>query len=162
MSVAIGDERPFAVTPDELYALFVDRAFQEARSAHLGTLSRSCTVEARGDEVVVVLDEVRDTGWKPHLFESRRTTVWDESRRHARWTLTQTGGPGDASASGTVTLLDDPGGCRRRLEGTLEVRVRFLGRMIEGVARRALRGEHDKEAAFIRSAIAERFGIDPR
>ncbi|MFK7986698.1 MAG: DUF2505 domain-containing protein [Sandaracinaceae bacterium] len=158
MSVRIADERVFAVSPDELFALFVDPSFQRARSAHLGTLSRTCNVETRGDEVRVVLDEVRDTGWKPHLFQSRRTIVWDRSRRRAEWTLEQTGGPGDASASGTLTLLEDPSGCRRRLEGALEVRVRFLGRMIEGVARRALRGEHDREASFIRRALAERYG----
>lgn len=151
------DERAFEVPPDALFALLTDPAFQEARSRHLGTLRARCTREDDGDAVVMILDEVRATGWEPHRFESRRTTRWDPIARTATWTLAQTGGPGDTAAEGRVTIREDgPGRCRLVLEGTLRVRVPVIGSMIERVAARAFRGERAEEGRFITRALAGR------
>ena len=73
--------------------------------------------------------------------------------RRARWTLERVAGPGDASAEGEIVIEPDGSGARLRLTGTLEVRVRVLGPMIERLARRALRAEREREAAFLRAAL---------
>ena len=148
MAVRLHDERRYAVTPARLAAMWRDPAFQEARSAHLGTLAARCAVE--GD--TVVLEETRDTGWPPHLYVTRMTTRWEGLR--ARWTIERLAGPGDARATGSLEIRPAPAGASLTLEGTLEVRVPILGGLIERLARRALVGERDREAAFVAVWIA--------
>ncbi|MCB9594294.1 MAG: DUF2505 family protein [Sandaracinaceae bacterium] len=143
MSARLHDERRFDVPPERLVALWKDGDFQLARSAHLGTLEARCAVD--GD--TVVLEETRDTGWKPHVYVTRLTTRWEGLR--AEWTLERLAGPGEASASGTVVVSPAASGSRFVFDGTLEVRVPVLGRLIERVARRALIAEKDREAAFV-------------
>lgn len=149
MTIRLHDERRYPLAPDALVALWKDPAFQEARSAHLGTLAARCIVEAD----VVVLEETRDTGWRPHVYVTRLTTRW--AGRRATWTLERLAGPGDARAEGTVEVRE---GAERAtavlvLDGRLEVRVPLLGPMIERLARRGLVAEKDREAAFVRDWI---------
>ena len=152
MTARLHDERAFDASAEALFALLTDPEFQRERSRHLGTLEARC--ERRDDPLVLVLDEVRDTGWRPHLFESRHTTRWDAATRTAEWELRQTGGPGDARASGTLRIVDaGPSRCRLVLDGRLEVRVRLLGPMIERLAVPAFRAERKMEAAFVAEAL---------
>lgn len=154
MTARLRDERSFDTSAQTLFALWTDPAFQEARSKHLGTLEARCRRRAEGGRVVVELDEVRDTGWRPHLFESRHTVRWDPETLTGRWTLVQTGGPGDAGAEGRIEIRDEgPARCRLVLEGTLTIRVPLLGAMIERLAVRALRAEREKEARFVAARL---------
>lgn len=150
MAVRLHDERRYAIAPARLAAIWRDPAFQEARSAHLGTLAARCIVE--GDDVV--LEETRDTGWPPHVYVTRLTTRWDGLC--ARWTLERLAGPGDAHASGSLVIRPAAEGASLTLEGTLEVRVPVLSRLIERLARRALVAERDREARFVEAWIATR------
>lgn len=155
MAVRLHDERSFAAPARALFALWTDPAFQRARSRHLGTLEARC--ERREDPLILVLDEVRDTGWPPHLFESRHTQRWDAESMTARWELRQTGGPGEARAEGTLAIVADGADrCRLVLDGTLSVRVRWLGPMIERLAVPAFRAERKKEAAFVAETLFNR------
>lgn len=156
VTVRLRDERSFDASAARLFALLTDPRFQEARSAHLGTLEARARRWREGGALVVALDEVRDTGWRPHLFESRHTVRWDPAARTGRWTLVQTGGPGEAGAAGRIAIRDEgPGRCRLALEGTLHVRVPVLGPMIERIAARALRAERAKEARFVAARLAD-------
>jgi len=146
--IRLEDTRRFDAPPEALLALLMDPRFQERRSAHLGTAAARCT--RRGD--ALVLEETRDTGFG-EPWRSRLTTRWDVATRRARWTLERVAGPGDASAEGDLAIEPDGSGSRLRLTGTLEVRVRVLGPMIERLARRALRAEREREAAFLRAAL---------
>lgn len=147
MTIRLHDERRYPLAPDALVALWKDPAFQEARSAHLGTLAARCTVD--GD--VVVLEETRDTGWRPHVYVTRLTTRWDGDR--ASWTLERLAGPGEARAEGTVEIRGADQGAVFALEGTLEVRAAVLGPMIERLARRGLIAEKAREERFVREWI---------
>lgn len=151
--IRLEDERRFDCAPAALLALYMDPAFQERRSVHLGALEARCA--RRGD--VLSLEETRDTGWAPHVWRSRMTTRWDVERLAARWTLERLEGPGDASAEGELSIAArGEGACLLRLTGTLRVRVPLLGGMIERLARRALVAERGREAAFVRAALRER------
>ncbi len=144
MTIRLHDEQRYPCAPADLAALWQDPAFQEAMSADLGTLERSCT----GEDGAVVLVEKRDTGWRPHVYVTRLVTRWDGL--DARWTLTRLAGPGDASAEGTLAIRADGAGARFVLEGLLTVRVPLLGPAIERLARRALTASRRREAAFAR------------
>lgn len=143
MTTRLHDVRRYALDADALVELYKDPEFQLARSRALGTLEATCTRE--GD--VVVLEETRDTGFKPHLYVTRLTTHWDG--RRATWELARVSGPGDAAAQGTIVVEPRGRGSTLVLDGTLEVRVPLLGRMIERLARRGLTSEKDVEAKFI-------------
>ncbi|MCA9605617.1 MAG: DUF2505 family protein [Myxococcales bacterium] len=147
MTIRLHDERRYPLARDALVALWKDPVFQEARSRHLGTLDVKCVVD--GD--VVVLEETRDTGWRPHVYVTRLTTRWDG--HGATWTLERLAGPGEASAAGTIEVRSARAACTFVLEGTLEVRVPVLGRMIERLARRGLVVEKDREERFVRDWI---------
>jgi len=143
VTTRLHDVRRYPIDADGLVALYKNPEFQLARSRALGTLEATCTRE--GD--VVVLEETRDTGWKPHVYVTRLTTRWDG--RRATWTLERVSGPGDAAAEGTLVVEPRGTGSTLTLDGTLEVRVPVLGRMIERLARRGLTAEKDVEAKFI-------------
>jgi len=143
VTTRLHDVRRYELDADRLVALYKDPEFQLARSRALGTLEATC--EREGD--VVVLEETRDTGFKPHLYVTRLTTRWDG--RRATWELTRVSGPGDAAAEGTLLVEPRGKGSTLTLEGTLEVRVPLLGRMIERLARRGLTAEKDVEAKFV-------------
>lgn len=148
MATRLHDERRFEVDPDELVGLWKTPAFQLARSRALGTLEATCVCE--GDTVIV--EETRDTGWKPHLYETRLTTRW--AGREAKWELVRLAGPGDAGAHGTLVVRPTRSGARLVLEGRLEVRVPVLGGLIERLARRALSAEREVEARFVKDWLA--------
>lgn len=151
------DERTFEAPADALFALLTDPSFEEARARHLGAQRARC--ERRDEPLELVLEEARETGWPTEPFESRRVTTWDPATRSARWTLVRTAGPGDAAAEGTLEVRDaGPGRCRLVVDGTLTVRVRFLGPMIERLAVAAFRTERAREAGLIADALRQRAG----
>jgi hypothetical protein len=157
MSVRLRDERTYDAPARTLFELWIDPAFQEARSRYAGATGERCTVTREGSIVLVEMIESRHTGFRDVVFRTRQQQRWDPEAMRARWELTKIEGPGDARAAGTL-VIEALSETRSRLvlDGELTINVRFLGRMIEEVAGRGFTAARAKEAPFIAEQLAKR------
>ena len=155
MAVRLRDERSYPASPARVFALLADPAYQERRSRHFGTLEAHASSVQEGGAIVLALEEARDTGWPPHVFESRHTTRWDPATFRGDWELVQTGGPGHARACGTIVIAPSGSGALVTVEGLLIIRVPLFARIIEHLARRAITAHRDREAGFLAHALSD-------
>ena len=134
----------YAATPDEVFAVLADPAFQEAKCAATAALSYTASVEAKGDQTVITTERVLPSDGLPDFAKSLVGQTLKVLER-------QTWGPagGDGSRSGTVemtvsgaplalkgTLALGPGGpgSVEKLDADLKASIPLIGGKIEKAA----------------------------
>jgi hypothetical protein len=144
----IRDTIDYAATPERVFAMLSDQAFQEQKAAATGALSHSVSITTQGTDTVIVSKRAMPTGQLPdfvkgfvgkelHLTE---TSTWgpaaaDGSRR-GRLVVSVSAAPITLDAS--LSLVPSGPGSREVIEGDLTAKVPLLGGKIEQAAAPAI------------------------
>lgn len=144
----------FDCTPDEFWTLFWDPAYDAALQAR------------NGNEVTRELLEEKDVGGKKHLryrFTPKKTlpapiaalaktdrliyeqeNTFDRASGLLTWKVRPSVVPDKVTAEGTFRVTPRAaGGCERVVEGTIEVRVSFIGGKIEEAIVNDVKGAYE-------------------
>jgi hypothetical protein len=144
----IRDTIDYAATPERVFAMLTDKAFQERKSAATGALSYSVSISTRGEDTVIVGKRAMPTDRLPDFVKSfvgkelelTETSTWGpaaaDGSRQGRLTVAVGGAPIALDAS--LSLEPVSQGSREVVEGELKAKVPLLGGRIEQAAAPAI------------------------
>ncbi|MEO5653103.1 MAG: DUF2505 domain-containing protein [Marmoricola sp.] len=138
-------------TIQQVHEMLADPAFREKVCDFQGVRGRTVTIDAQGDGMTVILDQVQATHGIPsvakkfvgdqiNVVQSEDWTSLEKGNIH----VTIPGKPGEMS--GTALLTEDPDGTTETVNLSVKVNIPLVGGRIEGVVAdllsKALRAEH--------------------
>lgn len=145
----------YAASPQDVFAMMADPAFQAAKCEATHPLSHTESVTARGDQTEIVTARILPTDTFPDFAKSMigpkiRVTeniVWSRASVDGSRTGTINIGIGDApiGMAGTLRLAPGGAGTRVDVDGELKARIPLMGGKIEKVAEGPVRAAIDKE-----------------
>ena len=138
-------------TLEQVHEMLADPAFREKVCDYQGVLRHTVKVEAAGEGMTVVVDQVQTARGIPsfatkfvgdeiNIVQSEDWTSPEKGNLH----ITIPGKPGEMS--GTALLTEDPDGTTETVNLTVKVNIPIVGGRIEGLIAdllsKALRAEH--------------------
>jgi hypothetical protein len=161
--VKLAARHTFPVSPERLWEIYWDPAFED-RLKQGSTVQRD-VLEHR-DEGNVVYRRVRITpqkelpapaaaivGTKKLVYEQE--TRFDKSKGIVQWQVVPSFLPDKLDAKGQLRVEPAPGGCAIVIDGTIDVKVRFVGGQIEKAVVAEVEKSYDRLATEIRRWIAD-------
>ncbi|MEP6650410.1 MAG: DUF2505 domain-containing protein [Lapillicoccus sp.] len=145
----------YAATPEDVFAMLADPAFQAAKVEATHPLSHTASVTPKGEQTEIVTSRVIPTDGFPDFAKSMigpklrvtETIVWSRASVDGSRTGTIHIGIGDAPVAMNGTLRMAPGGSGTRidLDGDLKAKIPLLGGKIEKAAQAPILGAIEKE-----------------
>ncbi|MFD6859001.1 DUF2505 domain-containing protein [Rhodococcus sp. NPDC060090] len=164
MGSPIDHSTHYSFPPAAVHAAFVDPQYWNSRLAEVGGPGAEVENIQTGDNTIE-LDlrqsipaehlPVMVTNIRPGDLVIRRHEAWerlDGDRAQGRFSAGVEGMPG--TVEGTLALLPDDAGSLVLIEGTVEVKIPFLGAKIEGMIVNELVGLFDSEKTFTADWLA--------
>lgn len=149
----------FDVPARALFELYGETRFQEEKALAMGALSaRATRSELPSGTVQMVLEMTRPRhGGGGGEEQAVMTMDLDPQTFGSQWKQVVKGQESRARVEGTssVQALDEHR-CELRVDGTIEIKVPLLGRMIERKIVDAIERDAHKETSFIEAALRER------
>ncbi len=148
-------EDHFTCSPEKLYSLLTDNAFDDELMAALkvGKKLVDHTDAASGpvyklrlttpNEIPVFAQKF--TGEKLSYVENR---VWNKSSFGNTWTITPEIKGASVECKGITTIVAEGTGCVRKTEGTITVNVPLIGRKIEEMVQKSITDTFKQNADF--------------
>jgi len=153
----------YAATPERVFAMITDTAFQERKCRATHALRQEVTITPTGAGTSITVLRVMPTDDFPGFVKSMvgaklpitETVVWqaarDDGSREGRLTLSV--GEASIGMTGTTAMSPTPGGTRVDIDGDLKARIPFLGGQIEKAAApaivEAIAIEHETGVAWL-------------
>jgi hypothetical protein len=134
----------YAATPDQVFTVLADPAFQEAKCAATAAIRYSAQVSTSGERTVITTERVLPSDGLPDFAKSMvgesltvsETQDWGpaaaDGSRQGRVEMTVAGAP--ISLSGTLSLKPGGQGTVELLDSELKARVPLIGGKIEQAA----------------------------
>ncbi|TCN54168.1 uncharacterized protein DUF2505 [Rhodococcus sp. SMB37] len=158
MGSPIDHSTHYSFPPAAVHAAFVDPQYWDSRLAEAGGPGAAVESATTGDGTIEL--DLRQaipaehlpamvTNIRPGDLVIRRHEAWgglDGDRAQGRFSAGVEGMPG--KVEGTLTLIPDDAGSIVLIEGTVEVKIPFLGAKIEGMIVDELVGLFDAEKTF--------------
>lgn len=145
----------YAASPQDVFAMMADPAFQAAKCEATHPLSHHESVTPKGDQTEIVTIRVLPTDGFPDVATSMigpkirvtETLVWSRASMDGSRTGTIRIAMGDApvAMNGTIRLSPSAIGSRVDIDGDLKARIPLLGGRIEKAAEGPVRAAIDKE-----------------
>ena len=145
----------YAATPEDVFAMLADPAFQAAKIEATHPLSHTESVTPKGEQTEIVTSRVISTDGFPDFAKSMigpklrvtETIVWSRGSADGSRTGTIAIAIGDAPIGLTGTLRMAPGGSGTRidLDGDLKAKIPLLGGKVEKAAEAPVLGAIEKE-----------------
>ncbi|HET8766079.1 DUF2505 domain-containing protein [Phycicoccus sp. M110.8] len=138
----------YAATPDEVFAVLADVAFQEAKCAATGAISYTASVTAEGDATVIRTERELPADGLPDFARSMvgntlkvvETQTWQaagaDGARTGTVAMTVPGAP--ITLKGTLALESGGPGTVEHLDGDLKASIPLVGGKIEKAAAPAI------------------------
>ena len=104
----------YAASPEEVFAVLTDQAFQEAKCAATGAIRHTATVTTEADRTVITTERVLPTGGMPDFAKNMVGET-------LKVTETQDWGPADGNGSREGTVSMAVAGVPVALKGTLSL-----------------------------------------
>lgn len=154
----------YPATPEQVFAMLLDPAFQERVCSATGALSHSVDVQESAGGAVITTSREFPTDDFPSMVQKfvgatvtvRRTDHWGTARpdgsRHGTVAVQIGGAP--VNLTGTLVLHAAGGGTAQDIHGDLTASVPFVGGKIEKAAEPAIRTGIDKEGEIGRRWLA--------
>lgn len=148
----------FDVSARVLFELYGNTEFQEDKAIHMGALSASATRGRREDgRIEMTIDMLRPKHGGGGEERSTMSMVLDPRTFGSTWRQVVHGYETRAKVEGTSTVeAEGEAKCALTIDGTIEIRIPLLGRMIERKIVAAIERDVGKEAGFIRRALEAR------
>jgi Protein of unknown function (DUF2505) len=139
----------YAATPEEVFAVLSDQAFQEAKCAATAAVSHSASVTTSGTDTVIRTERVLPADGLPDFARSmvgdtlkvHETQTWGpagpDGSRTGRVQMSVAGAP--VSLDGSLRLVAGGPGTVETLESELKAKVPLIGGTIEKAAAPAIR-----------------------
>lgn len=145
----------YAATPEDVFAMLADPAFQAAKVEATHPLSHTESVTPKGEQTEIVTSRVISTEGFPDFAKSMigpklrvtETIVWSRASTDGSRTGTMTIAIGDASVrmNGTLRLAAGGSGTRIDVNGDLKAKIPLLGSKVEKAAERPILSAIEKE-----------------
>lgn len=145
----------YAASPEDVFAMMTDPAFQAAKVEATHPISHTESVTPTGDRTEIVTTRVVPTDGFPDFARSMigpkiritETIVWGPASGDGSRAGTLAIGIGDAPVSmdGTMRLGPSGGGSQVKVDGELKARIPLLGSRIEKAAEDPIRSAIAKE-----------------
>ncbi len=145
----------YAASPEDVFAMMEDPAFQAAKCEAMHPLSHKESVTPKGDQTEIITIRVLPTDGFPDFAKSMigpkirvtETIVWSRASMDGSRTGTIEIGMGDApvALNGTIRLSAAGAGSRVDIDGELKARIPLIGGRIEKAAEPPIRSAVAKE-----------------
>jgi hypothetical protein len=145
----------YAATPQDVFAMLADPAFQAAKVEATHPLSHTESVTPKGEQTEIVTSRVIPTDGFPDFAKSMigpklrvtETIIWSRASADGSRTGTINIAIGDAPVAmkGTVRLGPGGSGTRIDVDGDLRAKIPLLGGKVEKAAEGPILGAIDKE-----------------
>ncbi|HEY6741923.1 MAG TPA: DUF2505 domain-containing protein [Lapillicoccus sp.] len=145
----------YAATPEDVFAMLADPAFQAAKVEATHPLSHTESVTPKGEQTEIVTSRVISTDGFPDFAKSMigpklrvtETIVWSRASADGSRTGTMTIAMGDAPVrmNGTLRLAAGGSGTRIAVDGDLKAKIPLLGGKVEKAAERPILSAIEKE-----------------
>ena len=145
----------YAATPEDVFAMLADQAFQAAKVEAAHPLSHTESVTPKGEQTEIVTSRVISTEGFPDFAKSMigpklrvtETIVWSRASADGSRTGTMTIAIGDAPVrmNGTLRLAAGGSGTRIDVDGDLKAKVPLLGGKVEKAAEGPILSAIEKE-----------------
>jgi len=146
----------FDVPAPALFELYADTSFQEAKAVHMGARSASATRAERPDgklEVTVTMVRPRHGGGDTDEHATM-TMLLDPKTLGSTWRQVVRGYERRARVEGTSCVRAmGAERCELTVEGSIEIKIPLLGRLIERKIVEAIERSVDQEAGFIQRVL---------
>lgn len=160
MATQILIEDKFVCTPQELYTLLTDNAFDDElmKALNMGKEMISENKTDNGAEYKIRLtspDEIpaiakKFTGDKLSYVETR---IWNASKLSNTWTIAPEVKGASVEATGITEIIADGHGCLRRTKGTISVSIPLIGKKIEEMVLKNITDTFKKNADYCRKHL---------
>ncbi|MDQ2796131.1 MAG: DUF2505 domain-containing protein [Actinomycetota bacterium] len=145
----------YAATPEAVFAMLADPAFQAAKCEATHPLSHIESVTPKGEQTEILTRRVVSTDGFPDFAKSMigpklaitETVIWSRASMDGSRTGTMVIGIGDAPVGmqGTITMMPGGEGTRIEIDGELKARIPLLSGTIEKTAEPWVVAAVDKE-----------------
>lgn len=154
----------YAATPDEVFAVLSDPAFQEAKCAATAAVKHSASVETSGDQTVITTERVLPSDGLPDFaknmvgetFKVAERQEWGaraaDGTRTGTVTMQVVGVP--LSLLGSLALRPSAGGSVETIDAELKAKIPLLGGKIEKAAAPPIQEAVDIEISTCREWLA--------
>jgi len=154
----------YPASPQDVFAMMADPAFQAAKCEATHPLSHTESVTPKGDQTEIITARVLPTDGFPDFARSMigpkvkvtETLMWSPASVDGSRTGTITIGIGDAPVGmkGTLRLSPTAAGSRVDIDGELKARIPLVGGRVENAAEGPIRAAVDKEQEVGRAWLA--------
>lgn len=154
----------YPASPQDVFAMMADPAFQAAKCEATHPLSHTEAVTPKGDQTEIVTARVLPTDGFPDFARSMigpkikvtETLMWSPASIDGSRTGTITIGIGEAPVgmNGTLRLSPTATGSRVDIDGELKARIPLVGGKVEKAAEGPIRAAVDKEQEVGRAWLA--------
>ncbi len=160
MARSFSTSSQFDVSARVLFELYGDTTFQEDKAVHMGALSATATRREREDgRVEMTIEMLRPKHGGGGEERATMTMVLDPRTFGSTWKQVVHGYEERARVEGTSTVrAEGEQRCSLTIDGTIEIRIPLLGRMIERKIVDAIERDVGKEEGFIRRTLQQRSG----
>ena len=145
----------YAATPEDVFTMLADPAFQAAKVEATHPLSHTESVTAKGEQTEIVTSRVIPTDGFPDFAKSMigpklrvtETIIWSRASADGSRTGTISITIGDAPIGMNGTVRMGPGGSGTRIDvdGDLKAKIPLLGGKVEKAAEGPILGAIEKE-----------------
>ena len=154
----------YAATPEEVFAVLADQAFQEAKCAATAAVSHSASVTTSGADTVIRTERVLPADDLPDFARSMvgdtlkvvETQTWGpagaDGSRTGRVQMSVSGAP--VTLDGTLRLAPGGPGTVETLDSELKAKLPLIGGKIEKAAAPAIRDAIDIEGRTAQEWLA--------
>jgi hypothetical protein len=154
----------YAATPEEVFAVLCDKAFQEAKCAATAALKYSAAVKVEGGGATITTERILPADGLPDFARSMvgqtlkvlETQTWGapeaDGSRSGRVEMSVVGVP--VALNGTVALAPGGAGTVEKLDAELKAKVPLIGGKIEKAAAAPIEEAIDIEATTVKVWLA--------
>jgi hypothetical protein len=154
----------YAATPDEVFAVLSDQAFQEAKCAATAALKYTARIVTSGDTTVITTERILPADDLPDFAKSMvgptlkvvETQSWGpaaaDGSRQGTVDMSVAGAP--VSLNGTLSLAPSGAGSVEQFDSELKARLPLIGGRIEKAAARPIEQAIAIEASTAREWLA--------
>ena len=145
----------YAATPEDVFTMLADPAFQAAKVEATHPLSHTESVTPKGEQTEIVTSRVISTDGFPDFAKSMigpklrvtETIMWSRASADGSRTGTIDIAIGDApvAMNGTLRMAAGGSGTRIDIDGDLRARIPLVGGRVEKAAERPILGAIEKE-----------------
>ena len=145
----------YAATPEDVFTMLADPAFQAAKVEATHPLSHTESVTPKGEQTEIVTSRVISTDGFPDFAKSMigpkvrvtETIMWSRASADGSRTGTIDIAIGDApvAMNGTLRMAAGGSGTRIDIDGDLKARIPLVGGRVEKAAERPILGAIKKE-----------------